>query len=197
VTVIPGEGRVPILYGTQPMAIAPYRDGYVARPDTVAPHPAVAIATGGAPGAASKTLARHIARYGYAVVVPPADRRHLAAAVEAFGRAWGQWSRGDRCAVIGIGSGSATAVSVAAAGGFPVILLSPDSIGTDVGAVPTLILGPASSAPDAGGRRIVYGGVGPGFWDDASPDFAPAAARDALRRIVEFLDRHLIAAAAA
>jgi hypothetical protein len=147
VTVIRGEGRVPILYGTQPMAIAPYRDGYVARPDTVAPHPAVAIATGGAPGAASKTLARHIARYGYAVVVPPADRRHLAAAVEAFGRAWGQWSRGDRCAVIGIGSGSATAVSVAAAGGFPVILLSPDAIGTDVDAVPTLILGPASVTP--------------------------------------------------
>jgi hypothetical protein len=127
-------------------------------------------------GAASKTLARHIARYGYAVVVPPADRRHLAAAVEAFGRAWGQWSRGDRCAVIGIGSGSATAVSVAAAGGFPLILLSPESIGTDVDAVPTLILGPASGDPDAGGRRIVYGGVGPGFWDDASPDFAPAAA---------------------
>jgi hypothetical protein len=77
------------------------------------------------------------------------------------------------------------------------ILLSPESIGTDVGAVPTLILGPASGHPNAGGRHIVYGGVGPGFWDDASPDFAPAAGRDALRRIVEFLDRHLIAVAAA
>ena len=196
-TVIPGEGRVPILYGNQPMAIAPYRDGYVARPDAVAPHPAVAIATGGAPGAASKTLARHIARYGYAVVVPPAGRRHLAAAVEAFGRAWGQWARGDRCAVIGIGSGSATAVAVAAAGGLPLILLSPESMGTDVGAIPTLILGPASGDTETGGRHIVYRGVGPGFWDDASPDYGPAAAGDALRRIVEFLDRHLIAVAAA
>ena len=45
-SVIAGEGRVSILYGSQPMAIPPHRDGYVARPDTVAPHPAVAIATG-------------------------------------------------------------------------------------------------------------------------------------------------------
>jgi hypothetical protein len=47
------------------------------------------------------------------------------------------------------------------------------------------------------GRRIAYPGVGPGFWDDAAPDYAADAARDALRRIVEFLDRHLGVAAAA
>jgi hypothetical protein len=195
--VIPGEGRVPILYGNQPMAIAPHRDGYVARPDAVAPHPAVAIASSNGPDAASKTLARHLARYGYAVVIPPADRRQLAAAVEALGSAWWDWSRGDRRAVLGIGAGAAVAAEVAAAGGLALILLSPESAAIGSGTGPTLILGPAGGASGGFGKRITYRGVGPGFWDDASPDFAPAAAGDALRRIVEFLDRYLGAAVAA
>lgn len=196
-SVIAGEGRVPILYGNQPMAVAPHRDGYVARPDAAAPHPAVAIATGDVPGAASRTLARHLARHGYAVVVPPADRRHLAAAVNAFGGAWGEWSRGDRRAVIGIGTGSVLASEVAATSELPLILLSPDSVGAAVGTGPILVIAPDDGPTVVAGRRIAYRGVGPGFWDDASPDFVPAAARDALRRIVEFLDRHLGSAAAA
>lgn len=196
-SVIAGEGRVPILYGNQPMAVAPHRDGYVARPDAVAPHPAVAIATGDVPGAASKTLARHLARYGYSVVVPPADRRHLEAAVNAFGGAWGDWSRGDRRAVIGIGPGAVLAAEVAVASDLPLILLSPEAVGAAVGSGPVLLIAPDGGPTIGAGRRVAYRGVGPGFWDDASPDFVPAAARDAFRRIVEFLDRHLGSAAAA
>lgn len=198
-TVIPGEGRVPILYGHQPMPTPPHLTGYVARPDTVAAHPAIAIATGSGVTAAGATLSRFIARHGFAAVVPPEAPGQLAACVDAFGAAWAEWTRGDRRAVAGVGAGAGAhgAVRVAAERGLPLLLLDPDRVTIDAtgcGPVLTLVAGAAPGLP---GRVIAYRSVGPGFWDDAAPGYDLAAGRDAFDRIVAFLDRHLGLPAAA
>ncbi|HEX5630294.1 MAG TPA: hypothetical protein VFY15_01410 [Acidimicrobiia bacterium] len=196
-TVIPGEGRVPILYGHQPMPTPPHLTGYVARPDTVSPHPALAIATGSGVTAASATLARFIARHGFAAVVPPESPGQLAACVDAFGAAWAEWTRRDRRAVAGVGSGADRAVQVAAERGLPLLLLDPDRVTADAagcGPVLTLAAGAVVGLP---GRVVAYGSVSTGFWDDASPGYDIGAGRDAFDRIVAFLDRHLGLPAAA
>ena len=83
----------------------------------------------------------------------------------------------------------------------PLVLLSPNLDGFTLPVVaPLLVLttDPGSAERTAGaGRWVVYRGPGPGFWNDASPDYAFAAATDALKRLVDFLDRHLGMAAAA
>ncbi len=200
-TVIPGEGRVSILYSSQPLPVPPHRSAYLARPDAVDAHPAVAITDGNGPSPALKTLARHIARYGYAAVVPPGPKRDLAIALDAFGGDWGDWSDGDRRAVVGIGSGATIAATVADERSLPLVLLSPtlEGLSVPMGA-PLLVLttdpAPARSTSSAG-RWVVYRGLGPGFWNDASPDYAFTAATDALKRLVDFLDRHIGIAVAA
>ncbi|MEK7251625.1 MAG: hypothetical protein AAB198_00020 [Actinomycetota bacterium] len=203
VTVIPGEGRVSILYSSQPLPIPPHRSAYLARPDAVDVHPAVAISDAHDPSPSLKTLARHVARYGYAAVVPPGTKRDLAIAVDAFGGDWGDWSDGDRRAVVGIGSGAGIAAAVAGERTLPLVLLSPTFDGFTLPVVaPLLVL---TTDPEEGsaqrtsgaGRWVVYRGLAPGFWNDASPDYASAASTDALQRLVDFLDRHLGMAAAA
>lgn len=195
--MIPGEGRVPILYGHQPMAMPPHHDGYVSRPDTVSAHPALAIATGTGVTNESRTLARYLARYGYAAVVPPDGPGQLDGCLAAFGVAWDEWSRGDRRAVLGIGTGADAATASAASLGLPLILLDPAPLAVDsAGSGPalTLVAGVAGGFP---GRIVAYPSAQPGFWDDLSPGFDPATSRDALERIVAFLDRHLGVPAAA
>ena len=201
-SVIPGEGRVPILYGGHPMPVAPYRSAYLARPDTVDRHPGVALTDAVDPTPPLKTLARHLARFGYAAVVPPGTKRDLAGAVDAFGGAWGDWSRADRRAVLGIGGGADPAAEVAAERNIPLVLLSPSFAGSVVPSnVPVLVLSTdpetTSSHRGAAGRWVVYRGLGSGFWNDASADYSLPAATDALQRLVGFLDRHLGVAAAA
>ncbi len=196
-TVIPGEGRVPILYGPQPMPNPPHLTGYVARPDTVSAHPAIAIATGAGVTAPAATLARFIARHGFAAVVPPESPGQLAACVDAAGAAWAEWTRRDRRAVAGIGPGADSAVRVAAERGLPLLLLDPHPVTADVagcGPVLTLAAGAVVGLP---GRVVSYRSAGTGFWDDASPGYDPLAGRDAFDRIVAFLDRHLGLPAAA
>ncbi len=197
-SVIPGEGRVSILYGNQAMAVPPHRDGYLARPDTVSAHPAVALAVGGEITPAARTLARALARYGYAVVVPPGGARHLAAAVDALGDAWSDWSRRDRRAVIGVGAGAAEAAAVAMERGLALVLLDPDVAPLIPPEVAVLTLtGGEGGGGGGGGRRVTYRGVSRGFWDDSAVGYHPVAAADALRRIIGFLDRQLGDAAAA
>lgn len=186
-SVITGEGRVPILYGNQPMAVAPHRSGYIARPDAVAPHPAVVMYSGAPATAGMRTLARHLARHGYAVVVPPETRREFLAALDALGTAWPSWSRADRRAVLAIGAGAGEAVAAAAARHAPVVVLAPS--GEVPGSHPAAAL--TIGAGTGPGRVVTYPGVGEGFWDDSSPDHDAAAAIDARTRIVGFLDRHL------
>ena len=201
-SVIAGEGRVPILYGGHAIPVAPYRSAYLARPDAVDRHPGVALTDSVDPTPPMKTLARHLARYGYAAVVPPGTKVDLAAAVDAFGGAWGDWSRADRRAVLGIGAGAVSAAEVATERSIPLVLLSPSLAGLVVPVnAPVLVLSAeatsANRGPAATGRWVVYRGLGAGFWDDASADYSLAAATDALSRLVGFLDRHLGVDAAA
>ena len=194
--MIAGEGRVPILYGRQPMALPPHPDGYVSRPDTVSAHPAIAIATGEGVTNASRTLARYLARYGYSAVVPPNEPGQLEGCLEAFGAAWDEWSSGDRRAVLGLGTGADAAAVAAATHGLPLILLDPAPLTVDPsGSGPVLAL--VTGTGGFPGRVVTYRSAKPGFWDDLSPGYDLATSRDALERIVAFLDRHLAVPAAA
>lgn len=192
-TVIAGEGRVAILYGHQSMASPPHHTGYLARPDIVDRHPGVVITAGTEASNAVRTLARFIARHGFAAVVPPGSRAEFTAAIDALGGAWGEWSRRDRRAVIGIGPGSAWAIAAAEEHGLPLVLLSAQPTPTGLsGSSATLVLGiDDTGAEPSGGHWVTYRGSGPGFWDDASADYAPAAAADSHARLIAFLDRHL------
>lgn len=196
-SVIRGEGRVPILYGMHAMAAPPHRSGYLARPDAADRHPGVVITAGADPAPSTRTLARHLARHGYAAVVPPGAIADLAAAVDALGGAWGEWSRADRRAVIGVGSGVDWATDLASRLRLPLVLLSPATPPQNLPeGVPVLMVtagnvGDPVGIPSPRGRRVVYRGLGPGFWDDTSDDYSAVAAADCHLRIIGFLDRHL------
>lgn len=190
-TVIPGEGRVSILYGHQAMPVPPHRDCYVARPDAVAAHPAVAVVTGSGITSPARTLARSIARHGYAAVVPPGAPRQVAACLDAFGGSWAEWTLADRRAVVGIGPGAGLAVVVAAERGLPVVLLDPQPLtvgAAGCGPILTLAAGSGAGHP---GRVVAYRAASAGFWDDTAASYDPRAGADSFGRIVAFLDRHL------
>lgn len=191
-TVIAGEGRVSILYGHHAMAMPPHRTGYLARPDASDRHPGVVITAGVEAGNGVRTLARFIARHGYAAVVPPGMRTEVAAAVDALGGAWGEWSRRDRRAVVGVGPGAEWAIAVADVHRLPLVLLSPQPTPTRLaGSSATLVLGVDGAPAGGGGQWVTYRGSGPGFWDDASPDYVASAAADASARLIGFLDTQL------
>lgn len=197
-TVLQGEGRVPILYGIQPLPTPPHRSCYLARPDAEGRHPGVVVASPDSePSSPTKALARYLARHGYAAVVPRAVPGDLEVAVAAFGAGWGEWSRGGTHAVVGIGTGSPLAVQVAGPGAV-LALLSPEPADLELPAgVPALLVTTNDAEQPTGGAVVVYRGLEPGFWDDGSPDYSDAAARDAFARMVGFLDLHLGVAALA
>jgi hypothetical protein len=105
--------------------------------------------------------------------------------------------------VLGIGAGASSAAEVAAERTIPLALLSPSFAGLSMPShVPVLVLtGDQEASSDRAaavtGRRVVYRGLGAGFWDDASAEYSQPAATDAMKRLVAFLDRHLGVVAAA
>ena len=194
--VLTGEGRVSILYGVQAGPMPPHRSVYLARPDAVGRHPAVAIAHDGfEPTPQIKDLARRLARFGYAAAVPLGNDRDLQAVMVAFGGGWSEWSDPSRTAVLGVGRGARGVAVVEDAAA--TILLAPDLDDLEaVGSQPLLVI--SGSAEVATARRrigrgtwVTYPGLSEGFWDDHAADYSPAAARDAFERIVAFLDRVL------
>lgn len=222
-TVLKGEGRVSILYGTYPLPMPPYRSVYLSRPDLEGRYPAVVVVHG-APGLTSsvKAACRRLARYGYVAVAPDLYRRaapepdalpaararaDLEDAVEALGEYWTVWAA-DRLAVLGLGAGGPHGARLAASHGAATILIG----GAEAADVETLTggVGPLLmliSADDAGtvrrlhdslgrGQWIRYGDVGSEFHDEGSPDYREASAEDAYRRVIEFLDGHLATIAA-
>lgn len=197
-TVLQGEGRVPILYGIQPLPAPPHRSCYLARPDTEGRHPGVVVASPDPePSSRTKALARYLARHGYAAVVPRAVPGDLAVAIDAFGVGWGEWSRGGDHAVLGVGAGSPLALEVASPGAV-LVLLSPEPADLDPPAgLPTLLVTTADRPQPPLGAAVSYRGLGPGFWDDGSSDYSDLAARDAFARMIGFLDLHLGVAALA
>jgi len=222
-TVLTGEGRVSILYGTYSLPMPPYRSVYMSRPDLEGRYPAVVVVHG-APGLTPsvKAACRRLARYGYVAVAPdlyrggapepdglPAARvpTDLADVVDALDGYWTEWAA-DRRAVLGLGAGGPHAARLAASDDSATILiggteaLDVDSLARGRG--PFLVLISADDAEtvrglhDSVGRGqwIRYGDAGSGFHDEGLPDYREASAEDAYRRVIEFLDGHLATTAA-
>lgn len=90
-TVLEGEGSVPILYGTYSLPVGRSLPAHIARPDLSGTHPTIVVAHT-ARGLTShvKALCRHLARHGFAVISPDLYRgdgvrfSDLDSAIEAF-----------------------------------------------------------------------------------------------------------------
>jgi hypothetical protein len=196
VSVIDGEGRVPILYGSFPLPQPPHRNVYVARPDLVGTFGGIVLSHDQpGPSPTIKAVARKLARYGFAVVaVDPGDVR---LAVDALDGEWDEWAR-EPFAYFGIGSGAEAAVQAAAVEGAPVLLLSPplddpEALAGEGTLFVATTVGEAASLRDRVGRGIwaVYRDKGSRFWDDNSDDFSYPAYEDVFERAIGFLDRHV------
>lgn len=76
VSVLKGEGKAPILFGTTNMMLGAKSEiGYLARPDLKGPWPTVVIVPGGRGSTSSmKDVARRLARHGVAAVIPDVYR---------------------------------------------------------------------------------------------------------------------------
>lgn len=208
--VLKGEGRVPILFGSLPLPIPPNRSAYIARPDVAGTWATVVVApdaSGVTPSV--KAFARHLARHGYAAFVPTLRPGHddatadVAAAVRSARIPGTEWADGDRLAVVGIGVGGIAATITAIEEDADVLVLVGASLDRDLLAeLPSRLLvvhgADDDSAPAAEakamreelgtGEWVLYSGVGSGFFDDGSDRHDPAAASDAIDRIVAALD---------
>lgn len=204
-TVLEGEGRVPILYGPQALPTPPYRSVYLSRPDLGGRYPPVAVVHGvdGATSSA-KSVCRRLARHGYAAVA--GEIGDYDTAVAAIEEDWEEWATGH-LAVLGTGDGMPHAQALAARHGAALILLGGaetvdrDALGPASGPILALLAGEAGDVRtlhEAAGRGqwVRYGDAGPGFHDENSADFRSASAEDAFERIIAFLDRHLSSIAA-
>jgi dienelactone hydrolase len=205
-----GEGKVPILFGSLPLPVPPNRSAYLARPDIAGEFATVVIAADTAGITPSiKAFARLLARHGYAVFVPALRTEFdlavsdLADAVVSARIPGTAWASGDRVAIVGLGSGGVTAAVVAGDEGVSVLGLIGSTLDSDLLEActgPVIVLqGETDEATPADevralhqelgrGEWVLYGGVGAGFFDDASPTHNPAAAADAAERIIGFLD---------
>jgi len=155
-----------------------------------------------------KALARHLARHGYAVLVPsPREGFELAtadvaAAVRSTRIPGTPWADADRLAIIGIGDGGGPAAVVASDQEADVLALVDASLDADLlegfGGNLLVLSGAEDAAAPAEeiraiqqqlgvGEWVLYGGVAGGFFeDDSTTD--DAAARDASDRLVALLD---------
>jgi len=149
-SVLDGEGRVPILYGTQAQPLGRSRDAFIARPDVGGLHPLIVVAHGPR-GVTShvKTLCRHLARHGYAAMAPDLYRRpgypfedldaaeagfaevitpgagaDLAASLALATRSTTGWASTERIGLIGLGAGGPAAARIAAEEGAAALVLA-------------------------------------------------------------------------
>ncbi|NNC75558.1 MAG: hypothetical protein HKN93_08625 [Acidimicrobiia bacterium] len=196
-SVLPGEGTVPILFGSMRVAVGPrIHDAYLTRPDLTGAWPTVILLTAD-PASSTRAFARRLARNGLAVVVTApgasSDVRSFVANPAS------DWSSGqDGRGLLGIAAGGeaafdgkADAVAVIGVGFEPGVSA----------ASPVLALfgqdDPASASVEAlraalpQAEVVLYGGVGAGFHDDAAPGFDLAASDDAVDRLVEFFTEQL------
>jgi carboxymethylenebutenolidase len=213
-TVLTGEGRVTILYGSQALPTPPYRSVYLARPDLEGRYPAVVVAHGATGLTPSvKAACRHLARFGYIGVAADLHRgarsgvEHahgdLGIVVEALREDWHDWAEPGALGFLGLGEGGLVASRLAAAHDGALVLMGgtgmvdPEALGESGGWLLALM---ATDDADrvkrfhesvGRGQWVRYGDVGPGFYDEGSPDYHAPSAGDAYERIVGFLDRHL------
>jgi dienelactone hydrolase len=80
VSVLKGEGKAPILFGTTNITLGAKSEiGYLARPDLEGPWPTVVMVPGGRGNTSSmRDVARRLARHGVAVVIPDVYRGEVA-----------------------------------------------------------------------------------------------------------------------
>jgi carboxymethylenebutenolidase len=216
-TVLTGEGRVTILYGSQALPMPPYRSVYLARPDLEGRYPAVVVAHGAAGLTPSvKAACRHLARFGYIGVAPDVrsndrsgateserPRDDLEDVVEALREDWQDWADAGQLAFLGLEQGVPRSSRLAAAHQSALIVVGgPEAadvtfLGGSGG--PLLCLVATDEADtikrlhqEVGrGEWVRYGDVRPGFYDEGSPDYHAPSAKDAYERVIAFLDRHL------
>jgi len=216
VAVLEGEGRVRILFGSWALPVPPNRSAYIARPDAAGEHPTVVIGhdeSGITPGL--KAVARHLARHGYAAILPDLVRSavsgdgfewtvsDLGDAVDSVRIPGTDWASPSRIAVLGLGAGGVAASIVAAdegASGLILVgaVLDHDLLSAFDGRLLVLHGTEDEMAPVGevrglqesvgSGEWVLYSGVGSGFLDEGSPNFNAGAATDALERTVAFLD---------
>jgi dienelactone hydrolase len=215
--VLKGEGRVPILFGSWALPVPPNRSAYIARPDESGSHATIVIAhdeAGITPGV--KAIARHLARYGYSVIVPDLSRGQrqpegfewavsdVADAVDSTRIPGVDWASDVLLLVLGIGAGAVPAAIVAIDEGLTDLVLVDGSLDADLlgsfhGELTVLHGGDDDRISadelrelhEAAGRGewIIYPAIGRGFFDEGDPGFDPGAAADALERVVAVADR--------
>jgi dienelactone hydrolase len=215
--VLKGEGRVSILFGSWALPVPPNRSAYIARPDESGTHPTVVVAhdeSGITPGV--KAIARHLARYGYSVIVPDLSRGQQAAdgfewvvsdvadAVDSTRIPGVEWASDVQLMVLGIGTGAVPAAIVAIEEELSDLVLVDGSLDADLlqsfGGALTVLQGGSDErvTPDelkelhsamGRGEWIVYPSAGEGFFDEGAPGFDSGAAADALIRVVAIADR--------
>lgn len=212
-SVLKGEGRVPILYGAATVPVGRHGAAYHGRPDLGGSHPTVLVAHGAAGLTPSvKSLVRRLARYGYSTIAPDLGHdpaRHLHDAASWVRRPGTEWADGDRMAVV-LADESAQNLWGPTHRLEPraIVVLFGDLRDVDPTDVPFLgVYGGAdeefgadavrnlrSVAPH--GTWAIYQDRGHGFTDEDSESYDRPAAEDAAERIVAFLDDRLLPAAA-
>lgn len=149
-SVLDGEGRVPIIYGTSAQPLGRSRDAFIARPNVEGLHPLVVVAHG--PRGVNthvKTLCRLLARHGYAAMAPDLYRRpgypfedldaaeagfaeviasgaaaDLAASLALATRSITGWASTERIGLVGLGGGGPAAARVAGEEGAAALVLA-------------------------------------------------------------------------
>ncbi|HEX9856652.1 MAG TPA: dienelactone hydrolase family protein [Acidimicrobiia bacterium] len=208
-SVLKGEGKVVILFGTSSIAArTKIHRGYIARPDLGREWPTVLLIPDGLLVTSSvRDISRRLARQGLAVVAPELGERSAADLddiVEFVSNPAGSWSSAGRgYGLLALGSGAELAVAAAAKRGVLALALAyPAEDGlTGISAVTAPVLGllprgeegsigsVRSAAPHA--ELVVYDGVSRGFLDDSGDAFDQPAFSDALERISVFFEKHL------
>ena len=218
-SILKGEGTHTILYGSADIHDGLRSDrGYLARPDHAGSFPTLLVSHGRAGITSSlKALARRFARHGYAVVIPdfyrgrgssapwPEDR--LISGLEGAHRFLASsdtpWV-GD-LALLGFGSGASAAVEfvLGRSNVRALVLASPQTtFGLGEVVIPTMgIYGKADEVAENREQAqedapqvewVLYGSAGHDFLDESSESFDAAIAEDAVSRILDFLEGHLV-----
>ena len=216
-SVLKGEGRNVILYGSTAVPTVRPLPLYSARPDVGGRHRVVAVARESITPS-TKALCRRLARHGVGVVCPdlsgggtgedPAAERVAAGLETAFDFAVGSgWGASTGGAMLGISAAGAAALRrvpdfVERIAVLAVPLGSADDNEAPAASLAGLarpLLGlygsddeqaPADDVRALGsvtGEWIIYPGAGAGFFDEGADSYLPEAAEDAFDRVLRFL----------
>ncbi len=200
-TVLEGEGTTLILFGSTNVSTgAAGFGGYLARPDLRGEWPTVLlVAPSKGADSSIRAICRLLARNGMAAVAP--ERGGIAPFADFITNPAGFWSNAeDGYGVIGFGDGAWAAVTQAV--NEPVASLAlvggefGDGVAEALVSVTCPVLGCAGkegldgldeirgAAPHA--EWVLYGGVGPDYWNIDAEGFSPKGAEDTGARTVEF-----------